>query len=35
MKNSYEKINDRSRIINSMVGVGLDTLASNIPEDFF
>lgn len=35
MKNSYEKINDRSRIINSMVGVWLDTLASNIPEDFF
>lgn len=35
MRNSYEKINDRSRKINSMVGVGLDTIASNIPEDFF
>lgn len=35
MKNSYQKINDRSWEVNSMIGVGLDTLASNIPVDFF
>lgn len=35
MKNSYQKINDRSKETDSMVGVGLDTLVANIPEDFF